>query len=71
MKEPREVIAEALFQYRQGADQAKRGKRPWGREDAEWRADAVIEALTKAGYYIAAPVQTVGASATAFQNQTT
>ena len=49
MKTPREIIAEALFQYLQGADAVRRGHSPWGRESSEWRADAVIDALTKAG----------------------
>jgi hypothetical protein len=69
---PRKIIAEALFLYRSGADQEKRGgKPPWGIERSEWQADAIIERLTAAGYHFARAYQDSDAEAASiFKEQT-
>ena len=59
MPEPKSVIADALFNFKSGVEEDKRGHRPWGRERSEWQAEAVIAALQRAGYYIAAPNQSI------------
>ncbi len=56
MKDARQVIANALFNYKEGEEANARGKRPWGIEKAEWRADAVITALIAAGFDLTPPV---------------
>jgi hypothetical protein len=55
MKTPREVISETLMNYRRGEEEAKRGVRSrssWGRDHADWQADAILDALARHGLIV-------------------